>query len=184
MLIEFTVGNYRSINDKQTFSLLTDSIDEHPENVIPSPNTEKYDLLKIGLIYGANASGKSNLLLALSSFIDLILGSDSNKPKTPIQQYQPYKLSKKTLQQPVYFEMEFIHHDNIRYHYLVQFSSTKIEEEILSFFPNKQRVILFKRTQGKPIHYSDALKGPKKQIEKILNPNTLFLSKGASNNNE
>ena len=61
-LLEFTTGNFLSFREKKTLSMEAAKIKEYPENVI---QTGKYNLLKSAVIYGANASGKSNLIKAL-----------------------------------------------------------------------------------------------------------------------
>ena len=63
MLIQFSVENYRSFKDKVVFSMLASKDDEHPESVVSFGEKDKF--LKSCVVYGANASGKSNLLSAL-----------------------------------------------------------------------------------------------------------------------
>lgn len=60
MLVQFSVENFMSINEKVVFSMLASSDKEIPENVIEGKN-EKY--LKSAVIYGANASGKTHILM-------------------------------------------------------------------------------------------------------------------------
>ena len=74
MLIEFTVGNFLSFKEKKTFSMLASSISELEEDNTFKVN-EKVKLLKSAAIYGANASGKSNLVEALSFVRDFIVNS-------------------------------------------------------------------------------------------------------------
>lgn len=69
MLIEFSVKNFLSFKDKVTLSMEKGSGDELLENVF---NNNGVDLLKIAAIYGANASGKSNLLSAFTCAILMI----------------------------------------------------------------------------------------------------------------
>ena len=59
MLVEFRVGNYRSFREPQAFDLVVSGDGSHAENLIPCG---KESLLKAAVIYGANASGKSNFL--------------------------------------------------------------------------------------------------------------------------
>lgn len=65
MLIEFSVQNFRSIKDRITLSMEATSLKEHPDHVTHTP---RHSLLKTSVIYGANASGKSNLFAALLTF--------------------------------------------------------------------------------------------------------------------
>ena len=62
MLVNFTVKNYRSFKEERTFSMEASSIKEHEEAVIKAGN---HRLLPLTIIYGANSSGKSNLISAI-----------------------------------------------------------------------------------------------------------------------
>ena len=78
MIIDFTVENFLSFRDAQTLSFVAEtSCKDHPEHLLdtPYPNMK---LLKSVVIFGANASGKSNLLVALDYFKNLILKSITN----------------------------------------------------------------------------------------------------------
>ena len=75
MIIEFNIGNYRSIKDVKTFNMTAaNTVSKYKElddnNVIKVSN--KLTLLKSKGIYGANASGKSNLVRGLVSFISML----------------------------------------------------------------------------------------------------------------
>lgn len=79
MLIEFSVENFRSFKEKQTFSLLASKDkDLMDENTF---QTGKYNLLKTALVYGANSSGKSNLFMALNFFRNFSIFFRSKKSK-------------------------------------------------------------------------------------------------------
>mgnify|MGYP006305914023 CR=1 FL=1 len=77
MIIDFTLKNFKSFKDEQTLSMLAmNSKDEHPGNVFTSPKEKKISLLKTAVIYGANASGKSNLIRAMK--VLWFTGKDEN----------------------------------------------------------------------------------------------------------
>ena len=77
MIINFNVQNFGSIKDKQTLSFEADRSD-HLENHYVV-NIGGFRLLKIALIYGANASGKTTVLKALDFLRDLVLNPKSKK---------------------------------------------------------------------------------------------------------
>jgi hypothetical protein len=88
MLIEFSVGNYRSFKDVVTFSMVAAPI-QHPDENMARNNvfaaTKDINLLRSAAIYGANASGKSNLVRALSFMKDFVLDSAvGRRVKDPI----------------------------------------------------------------------------------------------------
>lgn len=104
MLIQFSVTNFRSIKDKVTLSMLAGNVKEHPEHLISYAN-EKY--LKSAVIYGANASGKSNIIRAFSFMVDFVLNSHNLQLHKKIPRY-PFQFDKDTQHLPGKFEVIFI----------------------------------------------------------------------------
>lgn len=183
MLVEFSVENYRSIKEKQTLSFVAANGDEHPDNVFVA-GRENIRLLKTLLLYGPNASGKSNVLKALNDFIDFISISNKYNIKERIPFFAPFYYDEKTLTKPVSFSIEFIANDGVRYSYSIQFSIQEVIEEKLSYYPTGHENKLFYRVSGKDIDFGSSLKGDKKSIEKQLLPHHLFLSKAANSNHK
>lgn len=126
MLINFTTGNYRSFKDAVTLSLEATTIKEHKESIIENG---KYKLLPSAVIYGANSSGKSNLLMAFSTMKKVLLSSVLLNPGDKLS-YDPFALLDNKDQKPVSFEIEFII-DNIKYRYGYTYNSKKIISEWL-----------------------------------------------------
>ncbi len=113
MLLEFSVSNFLSFKTKTTLNLAATSIKEHIDTNIFS--AERRDLLKGAVIYGANASGKSNFIRAMSTMRRLVIQSfdQSSADKLDVT---PFLLSTETDKAPSFFEAIFII-DNIRYRY-------------------------------------------------------------------
>lgn len=63
MLVRFSVENYRSFKDRQVFSMVAGKHTRHKDQVV-SINGKR--LLKAGVLFGANAAGKSNLIKAIN----------------------------------------------------------------------------------------------------------------------
>src|SRR5579864_7134790 len=76
MLINFTVDHFRSFGVEQTLNMIATSLKDHPGHCVAIPGTEK-KVLQVGVIYGANASGKSNLVKAMLFAQLMILGRTS-----------------------------------------------------------------------------------------------------------
>ena len=72
MIIEIKIANYRSINAEQTFSFVAENAARHKDNLIPRRG---YKLLKAAALFGANASGKSNLVKAIGAMRDFVRDS-------------------------------------------------------------------------------------------------------------
>lgn len=120
-LLEFTTGNFLSFREKKTLSMEAAKIKEYPENVI---QTEKYKLLKSAVIYGANASGKSNLIKALKFMIDTLKNS-ARLNSTDTLNAKPFLLDEESGQKPSYFELLFIDGNN-RFRYGFEIDDKRI----------------------------------------------------------
>ena len=75
MVLEFSITNFRSIKDKQTFSMIAESSGKKGSNVFEQKlsNQDNIRVLKTAVVYGANASGKSNIIWAFYEFKKLVL---------------------------------------------------------------------------------------------------------------
>ena len=121
MLIEFSVENFRSFKEKQTFSLLASKDkDLMDENTF---QTGKYNLLKTALVYGANSSGKSNLFMALNFFRNFSIFSGPKSHSGEAIPSSPFMLDADTQSRPTTFELLFILPDTgVRYRYGISFT--------------------------------------------------------------
>lgn len=185
MLVEFTIQNFRSIREALTVSMLPSA--KVKERFYPLHKTEYKDLslLQAVVFYGKNNAGKSNILKAFSAFKWLVDNSNDLSINEKIQANKYFLFNKESINQPTYFEVDFIGENKIRYVYKVVFDNTIIEESA-SFYKlhldRQQPTKLFERKKGKPIDFGEEHKGAKKSLEKDLGSNQLFLSKAAINN--
>lgn len=178
MLLELKVKNFRSIKDWQSFSMLAENkVNELEESLIQHTG---HEILSSSIIYGRNASGKSNILKAFRALRFMVLKSSNFKVDTKIPDYEPYKLDNVSQNELTEFYIDFIANDDLRYIYEIGFDSNIIAYERLKFYPKKQSANLFDRTHGSSIKYGDYLKGRKKEVEEKLYDNQSFLSKVGS----
>ncbi len=170
MLVEFTVGNFLSFRDKKTISFVASSISELPQNVV---KVGKYKLLRSAVLYGANSSGKSNLIKALDRMRDILLDSVKLNDKEELN-YSPFLLSNQHETDPTFFEIEFIISDK-KYRYGFEFNNIEIVQEWLFIKQGSKREVLqFIRTlEG--IGVSDEFEEGKGK-ESSTNGNRLFVS--------
>lgn len=127
MLVNFTVSNFRSFKESQTLSMEATAIRELNEYVIPK---DKYRLLPSAVIYGANSSGKSNLLKALLVMQKVVLESVKLNPDDLIVGYEPFVLSEESISEPTSFEIQFLI-DSVKYRYGFDFDASSIKAEWL-----------------------------------------------------
>ncbi len=132
MLVDFTVENFRSLRNEQTLSFFVENQGTHlPENIrFPVKNI---GVLSSAGIYGPNASGKSNILLALQALFWLVDNSHTFKETESIPAYEPYKLSNTCLSSPVCFSLEFVVTGE-RYLYDIHYTENEIVYEQLSYY--------------------------------------------------
>jgi len=147
MLLEFSVKNFLSIKDEVIFSLYASSeIKGHEErNLIPVV-VGQY-ILKTAVVYGANASGKSNLIKAMGFMGSVIANSLKLNPNEPIvssQNYPSFQLHPETAKMPVEMEISFLYQD-IYYHYGFALDAHKIHREWLYSAPQENESLLFER---------------------------------------
>lgn len=104
MLIRFRVSNYLSFKEEVEFSMVKGKTRIHPNHIISGGKSrDAVNLLKSGIIYGANASGKSNFIKAIDFARNLIIDGTKPDQKIPIN---PFKLDKKSKSKPSKFEFE------------------------------------------------------------------------------
>lgn len=170
MILEFTVGNFLSFNEKRTLSFEAKGISELKENVIKS---KKYKILRSAVVYGANSSGKSNLLKGLDRMRDMLLLSVKLNDSEKLE-YSPFLLSIESEQSPTFFEIIFLHED-IKYRYGFEYNLTAIVNEWLYSAQNsKKEEILFVRTPDGIAVSNKFNEGEGK--ENATNDNRLFVS--------
>ena len=103
MLVNFTFKNFRSFRDEMTLSMEAASIQELAEAVV---KTCGEDLLPVAVMYGANSSGKSNVLKALKAMRDVLLSSVKLNPKDKLDA-EPFSLDLTSSSEPTSFEIQF-----------------------------------------------------------------------------
>jgi AAA15 family ATPase/GTPase len=161
MLINFSVQNFGSIKEKQTLSFEADKSKHLEEYYVIE--TKGLRLLKLALIYGANASGKTTILKALDFLRTLVLNPKSQK--TEIFNFEPFKFDDKTPKQNTIFEIEFFQND-VRYLYEVELNKRAIvREDLFAYNPKKSNV--FSRTTNFENQTTEIKFGNKIKIDKI-----------------
>lgn len=172
MLLEFTVGNFLSFKDKQTFTMEAADIDDAPlANVV---TVGRYNMLRTAAIYGANSSGKSNFVGAFKTMSDMVLNSVRLNDGEELM-YDPFLLSSETENAPSYFEVVYLY-DEKRIRYGFEYDRHNIVGEWLFVqgSDKKENPFFIRTSEG--IGVNDELFKEAVDKEENTNDNRLFLS--------
>jgi hypothetical protein len=172
MIVNFSIQNFGSIKDKQTLSFEADT-SEHLEDTYVLHTAGKR-LLKLALIYGANASGKTTVLKALDFLRDLVV--NPKEKKTDILDFSPYLFDANTPEQPTELTIEFVYEGGC-YHYEVAFMRQAVILEAL-YRDAPEKTLVYKRTtdieeQLTKISFGDKIT-LEKSAQQVLELNTLW----------
>lgn len=185
MLVSFSVSNFLSFKDEVTFSMVASNDTANQKNVYRNAQGSGLDLLKSAVIYGANASGKTNFIEAFLFFTHFINSSFSNDK--PI--YVPkFKLDDTYQTKPSTFEVAFLENgERFIYGYMLQ--EEIVIEEWLYHIPGSHKRTMFERklirTSSFPqIKFGNYWEGVGKSLVGNTRNNTLFLTLASLNNNK
>ena len=187
MLIEFRVKNYRSFRDEQVLSLVAGTRKDLPENRC---ELKDIALLRSAVLYGANASGKSNLVRAMGFMRLFVTSSASERQAGDEIDVTPFLLDADSKDNPTKFEIAFLDGET-RYQYGFTLTRLRVLDEWLIADPgtSRRRCWFDRRFDSKTgettwTFPSGNLKGRKAVLKEATRDNALFLSVGAQLNNE
>lgn len=170
MLLEFRVKNFLSIKDEVCLDLRATSITDFGKtNLI---QTERYNVLKGAVIYGANSSGKSNLIKAMSTMRRIVFQS-FEKSSTSDLNIEPFLLDTVSENEPSFFEVTFLL-NTIKYRYGFELTNFEVKAEWLMEAKKIAEKYLFVReNDGIDVNpqYKEA-----KDLEEKTRDNALFLA--------
>jgi AAA15 family ATPase/GTPase len=157
------------------------SIKEHKESVI---NRNKYKLLPVAVFYGANSSGKSNLIISMLRMRSIVITSNSINPGQSLQ-YDPFALDETSKTQPTFFEIQFIYKETL-YRYGFEYNKVEIVSEWLyeKKFGEKEYELFIRSGEEIEVDEKRFLEGKLIKENNLTSKNRLFLSVVAQFNGE
>lgn len=189
---EFSFGNFRSFKEIQTLNLASANITSKDKtlddkNVIHGENNEDVSFLKSKAIYGANASGKSNIIKAFVTFNRII--RTSVKDEKALNFIESFKLSTETEKEPTFFQLIFWH-KGFKYRYGFEADEKNIlaewlygkpkDRELPFFIRENQKIIKLDKTNFSEGNKLVTLFSDEPSENDIFRNNSLFLSTLAS----
>lgn len=176
MILEFKIKNYKSFREEAVFTMSSESSKLKPQNIHSVTNEiqQLFRASKVSVIYGPNASGKSNLLKSLVGFVNFLI----NKPSVgeAIAIFQPFVFNMETFRKPTVYELSFVGPEHIKYLYKVSVSKDVILEETLDYYPKKKKNNLFTRQSSQKSNSESEIHIVDKKQYSIFR-NQLLLSK-------
>lgn len=169
MIIEFTVGNFLSFKDKKSLSLEATNVTEYKGSTFKAG---KYKLLKSAVLYGANSSGKSNFIKAMSTMKRIVMTSIEKSSASKFE-IIPFLLNTSTEDKPSFFELVFML-GNVRYRYGFEIDNNSIHGEWLFKLEGDDELPLFIREENGIGVSNDFEEGS--NLESKTRENALFLS--------
>ena len=192
MLLEFKVTNFRSIQESQVLSLVANKDPSLQEsNCLSSGLTSIPKLVRAAVIYGSNASGKSNLILAMAMMRDVVVNSavgirEGDKYNNII----PFLFDSVSAEQPTELEITFLE-DGVRYQYGFAINQTRVVKEWLLVYKARKSQCWFEREYNQKTAQYDWYFGPHLLDSQRHNlwkestrANALFLSTAVNLNSE
>jgi AAA15 family ATPase/GTPase len=192
MLVEFRVANFRSICEEQCLSFAASSDKLHEDShCLQTGRPGVAKLLRSAVVYGANASGKSNLISALMTMQHLVLNSTRLLEAQFREQFTPFLLDSVSRQTPTRFEITVII-GNLRYQYGFSFDVERIQSEWLLVYESNKAQRWFEYQYNPETGTNDwqpfsvHLKSEKKGQRELWKANTgarsLFLTQASQSN--
>ncbi len=178
MLLAFRAENVRSFRDQIELSMIATSVSE-PDFVRQVDWREggrPIGVVPVAGVFGPNASGKSNLLEAMDDMRMYVLES-FRRDLRPAEHW-PFGLDPETRKRPSRYEIDLVL-DGIRTEYGFALDQDRIIEEWALRYPRGRAALLFHR-QGEEVEVGASGRGETRTVEKLLRPNSLFLSAAAA----
>ena len=186
MIAEFKIRNFYSLRDEQTLSFIPTN-DDTSRDIYTEEVADGVLLLKIGCIYGSNASGKTNILKALDFFTQFMINDDLTKGDEI--GVVPFLLDDVSSQERTQFEMTF-YLNREKYRLNLVLDNKVIYEETLQVYSSVQPTLLYKRTYNAEKDATDIVFGGKVGLVKksreaiegnAINNRTVIAAFGKSN---
>ena len=172
MLLEFSCSNHKSIREKVFFSTLAGTDTTYEDKIYIFDGLR---ILKSAVLYGANGSGKSNFIDAISFMKYLVTNSISNAPGQGIRQ-SPHKLE--GFKKESAYKIQFVS-NKVRYAYGFSIKDMIVVDEYLYYFPNGRQTKIFERSLEE-FSAGSKFRGRLNTCKDVLKPNRLLLSCAAN----
>lgn len=189
MLLQFRVKNYRSIHEEVVFNLVASNDKELVLSNLLSTGLKGLSYaVRTAVIYGPNASGKSNVLQGLAFMRGMVAESATSMQLGQTVNVQPFRLDPVASKEPSEFEITFVL-DGVRHQYGFSLTAERVVSEWLLVYRTAKPQQWFSRTfdqatQASVYEFGSHLSGSRKVWQEATRPNALYLATAAQLNSE
>ncbi|BCB88432.1 AAA family ATPase [Phytohabitans suffuscus] len=183
MLLRFRVANVRSFREEQELSFVVQPGDKASTGRVVAVAGRDLTLYPSVGVFGANASGKSNLLAALVLMRDAVLNSYARWASFRGIPREEFNLDPKAAEDSSFFEVDFVQ-ESVRYTYGFELGAGRVEAEWLHAYPKGRRQVWFDRdaTRDTEFEFPGERVRDRAQFVRLTRPNALFLTVAGTNN--
>ncbi len=176
MLLKYAISNFRSLKERQEISMIASSLRDDASGLIND------EVLPVAVIYGANASGKSNIVNAFRFLQSTVLHSHNRADPDGGVSRTCFKLDPVCDTLPTSCDIDFVV-DEVRYNFGFEATDKEFAKEWLYAFPRGTRRRLYLR-KGQSIEFGRSLRGKNSIIADLMRPNSLYFSTAVQNDHE
>ncbi|MEU3980313.1 ATP-binding protein [Streptomyces sp. NPDC026672] len=185
MLLRFRAANVRSLRDEQELSFVVPQGEESDgARALPLSDGKSLQVYPVLGIFGANASGKSNVITALMKMREAVLDSYGRWTSYRSIPREEFALDPKSAAESTFYEADFVLEDGVRWTYGFELGATRVESEWLHAYPKGRRQVWLDRDAARATVFD--FPGERIQDRALLarttRPNALLLSRAASDN--
>jgi hypothetical protein len=181
VLLSFRARNVRSFRDELQLSMLATTLsEEDARRAVPwREGGAPIEVLPVAALFGANASGKTNVMRAMDDMRMLVLQSFRWAPTSDLP-HVPFRLDKGSADEPTRFEIDIVL-EGVRHEYGFEFNRERVISEWAFRHPHGRPALLFER-RGDEVEFGPAERAKSRAVRELLRPNALFLSTAAHAN--
>ncbi|MFF0158838.1 ATP/GTP-binding protein [Streptomyces sp. NPDC005263] len=185
MLLRFRVANVRSLRDEQELSFVVPQGEESDAaRVLTLSDGKSLQVYPVLGIFGANASGKSNVIVALKKMKEAVLGSYAQWTSYQGIPRDEFALDPKSVAESTFYEADFVLDDGVRWTYGFELGSKRVESEWLHAYPKGRRQVWLDRdaTRENAFEFPGDRIQDRALLARSTRPNALLLSRAANDN--
>ncbi|MEU7300677.1 ATP-binding protein [Streptomyces sp. NPDC007206] len=186
MLLRFRTANVRSLRDEQELSFVVPPREESDAGrMVPLSDGKQLEIYPVLGVFGANASGKSNVITALKKMRSAVLDSYGLWTSyTGVPDREPFALDAESPGESTFYEADFVLDDGVRWTYGFELGDRRVESEWLHAYPKGRRQVWLDRdaTRDNPYDFPGDRVHDRARLARSTRPNALLLSRAASDN--